>query len=198
MSVALTSYSETAAANQRLCLQHHCGFHFRRVADIAGGGIKRANQLEDANTEGRSHRYRCTLTLYFFGELADGFGLSREVHCLSTDGAPECETCPRRQPAVRGTTHPALSPLCEVVSHPDRAGAERVVGERRKVFPFFQTVDHAALQILEREHRRLVVNELAHKQIAEVVDAVFALELLQIEQRTAPASASSMVTICRH
>ena len=42
------------------------------------------------------------------------------------------------------------------------------------------------MQILEREHRRLVVNELAHKQIAEVVDAVFALELLQIEQRTAP------------
>lgn len=42
------------------------------------------------------------------------------------------------------------------------------------------------MQILEREHRRLVVNELAHKQIAEVVDAVFLPELLQIEQRTAP------------
>lgn len=93
-------------------------------------------------------------------------------------------------PATTGgasTTHPALSPLCEG-SYPTQtgAGAERVVGERRKVFPFFQTVDHAALQILEREHRRLVVNELAHKQIAEVVDAVFALELFQIEQRTAP------------
>ena len=80
----------------------------------------------------------------------------------------------------------AVAAVRRVVSHPNRAGAERVVGERRKVFPFFQTVDHAALQILEREHRRLVVNELAHKQIAEVVDAVFALELLQIEQRTAP------------
>nr|WP_323128738.1 phage tail protein [Klebsiella variicola] len=31
------------------------------------------------------------------------------------------------------------------------------------------------MQILEREHRCLVVNELAHEQVAEVVDAVYGL-----------------------
>ncbi|MNT76410.1 hypothetical protein D3C72_2154090 [compost metagenome] len=55
-----------------------------------------------------------------------------------------------------------------------------------EVLPFFHRIDHAALQFLEREYRRLVVNELAHKQIAEIVGAVFLFQLIQIEQRAAP------------
>ncbi len=59
------------------------------------------------------------------------------------------------------------------------------IAKRRIVFPFFQRVDHAALQLLEREHRRLVVNKFTHEQVFKIVGAVFAFELLNVEQRAA-------------
>ncbi len=49
----------------------------------------------------------------------------------------------------------------------------------------FQRVDHAALQLLEREHRCLVVNKFTHEQVFKIVGAVFAFELLNVEQRAA-------------
>lgn len=42
---------QTATADDVFCLEHHCGFHFRRVADVARGGIERAHELEHADTE---------------------------------------------------------------------------------------------------------------------------------------------------
>lgn len=42
---------QTATADNVFCLEHHCGFHFRCVADIARGGIERAHELEHADTE---------------------------------------------------------------------------------------------------------------------------------------------------
>lgn len=42
---------QTATADNVFGLEHHCGFHFRRVADIARGGIERAHELEHADTE---------------------------------------------------------------------------------------------------------------------------------------------------
>lgn len=152
---------------------------------IAGGGIKRANQLENTNTEAGCIDTDI-LDVVFFGELANGFGLCGEVHAFPLVTLQNAELAPgdnrRREHHAPG----AVATVRGVVANPYRAGAERVVGERRKVFPLFQAVDHAALQILEREHRRLVVNELAHKQVTEIVDAVFLPELLKVKQRTAP------------
>jgi hypothetical protein len=41
------------------------------------------------------------------------------------------------------------------------------------------------LQLLEREHRRLVVNKFTHEQVFKIVGAVFAFELFNVEQRAA-------------
>lgn len=41
------------------------------------------------------------------------------------------------------------------------------------------------MQLLEREHRRLVVNKFTHEQVFKIVGAVFAFELLNVEQRAA-------------
>jgi hypothetical protein len=60
-----------------------------------------------------------------------------------------------------------------------------MVGERGEVLPFFHHVDHAALQLLEREYRRFIVDKLAHKQVAKVIIAVFAFELVEVEQGAA-------------
>ena len=61
-----------------------------------------------------------------------------------------------------------------------------MVGERGKIFPFFHHVDHAALQLLEREYRRFIVDKLAHKQVLKVLITVFAFELVEVEQGAAP------------
>ena len=61
-------------------------------------------------------------------------------------------------------------------------GAERICGKRRIVFPFFQRVDHAALQLLEREYRCLVINKFTQEQVFKIVGAVFAFKLLNVEQ----------------
>ncbi len=60
-----------------------------------------------------------------------------------------------------------------------------MVGERGKVLPFFHHVDHAALQLLEREYRRFIVDKLAHKQVFKVLITVFAFELVEVEQGAA-------------
>lgn len=39
------------------------------------------------------------------------------------------------------------------------------------------------MQLLEREHRRLVVNKFTHEQVFKIVGAVFAFELFNVEQR---------------
>lgn len=41
------------------------------------------------------------------------------------------------------------------------------------------------MQLLEREHRRLVVNKFTHEQVFKIVGAVFTFELLNVEQRAA-------------
>lgn len=41
------------------------------------------------------------------------------------------------------------------------------------------------MQLLEREHRCLVVNKFTHEQVFKIVGAVFAFELLNVEQRAA-------------
>lgn len=41
------------------------------------------------------------------------------------------------------------------------------------------------MQLLEREHRRLVVNKFTHEQVFKIVGAVFAFKLLNVEQRAA-------------
>lgn len=41
------------------------------------------------------------------------------------------------------------------------------------------------MQLLEREYRRLVVNKFTHEQVFKIVGAVFAFELLNVEQRAA-------------
>lgn len=38
------------------------------------------------------------------------------------------------------------------------------------------------MQLLEREHRRLVVNKFTHEQVFKIVGAVFAFKLLNVEQ----------------
>ena len=61
-----------------------------------------------------------------------------------------------------------------------------MVGERGKVLPFFHHIDHAALQLLEREYRCLIVDKLAHKQVFKIIITVFAFELVEVEQGAAP------------
>lgn len=60
-----------------------------------------------------------------------------------------------------------------------------MVGERGEVLPCFHHVDHAALQLLEREYRCLIVDKLAHKQVLKVLITVFASELVEVEQGAA-------------
>ena len=60
-----------------------------------------------------------------------------------------------------------------------------MVGERGKVLPFFHHIDHAALQLLEREYRCFIVDKLAHKQVFKVLITVFAFELVEVEQGAA-------------
>ena len=59
---------------------------------------------------------------------------------------------------------------------------ERPVGEWLVVLPFFEAVDHAALQLLEREYRRFIVDELTHKQVAELIDAVLSAKSIDVKQ----------------
>ncbi len=56
-----------------------------------------------------------------------------------------------------------------------------MVGERGKVLPFLHHIDSAALQLLEREYRRFIVDKLAHKQVLKVLITVFAFELVEVE-----------------
>ncbi|KZH33167.1 hypothetical protein AWG37_02345 [Escherichia coli] len=72
---------QTATADNVFCLEHHCGFHFRRVADIARGGIERAHELEHADTEAGGINPD-VFNVIFFGEFADGFRLSGKVHAF--------------------------------------------------------------------------------------------------------------------
>lgn len=72
---------QTATANNVFCLEHHCGFHFRRVADIARGGIERAHELEHADTEAGGINAD-VFDVVFFGEFADGFRLGGKVHAF--------------------------------------------------------------------------------------------------------------------
>ena len=41
------------------------------------------------------------------------------------------------------------------------------------------------MQLLEREYRRLIVDKLAHKQVTEVIRAVFLFELVEVKQGAA-------------
>ena len=72
---------QTATADNVFCLEHHCGFHFRRVADIARGGIERAHELEHADTEAGGINTD-VFDVVFFGEFADGFRLGGKVHAF--------------------------------------------------------------------------------------------------------------------
>ena len=72
---------QTATADDVFCLEHHCGFHFRCVADIARGGIERAHELEHADTEAGGINTD-VFDVVFFGEFADGFRLSGKVHAF--------------------------------------------------------------------------------------------------------------------
>lgn len=65
---------QTATADNVFCLEHHCGFHFRRVADVARGRIERAHELEHADTEAGGINTD-VFDVVFFGEFADGFSL---------------------------------------------------------------------------------------------------------------------------
>jgi hypothetical protein len=56
------------------------------------------------------------------------------------------------------------------------------VGKWRVVLPFLEAVDHAALQLFERKYRRFIVDELAHKQVAELIDTVLALQRIDVKQ----------------
>ena len=56
------------------------------------------------------------------------------------------------------------------------------VGERGKILPFFHHVDHAALQLLEREYRRFIVDKLAHKQVLKILITDFAFKQVEVEQ----------------
>lgn len=88
---------QTATADNVFCLEHHCGFHFRRVADIASGGIERAHELEHTDTEaGGITRVISTVSTAIVGMV-----------CTASDA--DAETFPLNKPVLITNVQSAIA-----------------------------------------------------------------------------------------
>ena len=177
----LTSYSETATADNVFCFPAPLRFHFRL---LASGYRGRRDKTSEPAGKTPIPRPVASIpmysTLYFSVRLADGFGLESRSPCLSLMALQNAKLCPGDNRRCEHHTPGAVAAVRRVVSHPDRAGAERVVGERRKV------LHSSRLSTMQRckssnGNTDALSSTNSHINRLRVVDAVFALELLQID-----------------